>query len=67
VAGRPPKLKWLRIWGCKTYALKPIAERRKDFDDKPLDSTLKKTLDDIECLFQSWIKSSHLFIAFSTK
>jgi hypothetical protein len=35
VTGRPPNLKWLRIiWGCKTYALKPIAERRKDFDGK---------------------------------
>ena len=32
--GRAPSLKWLRIWGCKAYALKPIAERRKDFDDK---------------------------------
>jgi hypothetical protein len=32
--GRPPDLKWLRIWGCKCYALKPAAERRKDFDDK---------------------------------
>jgi hypothetical protein len=29
-----PDLKWLRIWGCKCYALKPIAERKKDFDDK---------------------------------
>jgi hypothetical protein len=34
VTGRPPNLKWLRIWGCKTYAFKPIAECRKDFDDK---------------------------------
>ena len=30
----PPDLKWLRIWGCKCYVLKPIAERKKDFDDK---------------------------------
>ena len=29
-----PDLKWFRIWGCKCYVLKPIAERRKDFDDK---------------------------------
>ena len=29
-----PNLKWLRIWGCKCYALKPEDERRKDFDDK---------------------------------
>ena len=29
-----PDLKWIRIWGCKCYALKPIAERKKDFDDK---------------------------------
>jgi hypothetical protein len=34
VTGRPPNLKWLRIWGCKTYVLKPIAELRKDFDYK---------------------------------
>lgn len=34
VTGTPPNLKWLRIWGCKCYALKPVAERRKDFDDK---------------------------------
>jgi hypothetical protein len=34
MTGRPLNLKWLRIWGCKTYALKPIAESRKDFDDK---------------------------------
>ena len=29
-----PSLKWLKIWGCKAYALKPISERRKNFDDK---------------------------------
>jgi hypothetical protein len=34
VFGTAPDLKWLRIWGCKCYALKPVAERRKDFDDK---------------------------------
>ena len=34
IFGSAPDLKWLRIWGCKCYALKPIAERRKDFDDK---------------------------------
>ena len=25
---------WIRIWGCKCYALKPKADRRKDFDEK---------------------------------
>jgi hypothetical protein len=34
IFGSAPNLKWLRIWGCKCYALKPSAERRKDFDDK---------------------------------
>jgi hypothetical protein len=34
IFGTAPDLKWLRIWGCKCYALKPIADRRKDFDDK---------------------------------
>jgi hypothetical protein len=29
-----PNVKFLRIWGCKCYALKPIAERQKDMDDK---------------------------------
>jgi len=29
-----PNVKYLRIWGCKCYALKPIADRRKDLDDK---------------------------------
>jgi hypothetical protein len=31
IFGSTPDLKWLRIWGCKCYALK---QRRKDFDDK---------------------------------
>jgi hypothetical protein len=34
IFGTAPDLKWFRIWGCKCYALKPVAERRKDFDDK---------------------------------
>jgi hypothetical protein len=34
IHGTAPDLKWLRIWGCKCYALKPVAERKKDFDDK---------------------------------
>mmetsp|Transcript_25719 Transcript_25719/g.48242 ORF Transcript_25719/g.48242 Transcript_25719/m.48242 type:complete len:863 (-) Transcript_25719:324-2912(-) len=34
ITGVAPDLKWLRIWGCKCYSLKPIAERKKDFDDK---------------------------------
>ena len=34
VFGVAPNLKWLRIWGCKCYVLKPIADRKKDFDDK---------------------------------
>jgi len=34
IYGSAPDLKWFRIWGCKCYALKPIAERKKDFDDK---------------------------------
>ena len=34
IFGTAPDLKWFRIWGCKCYALKPAAERRKDFDDK---------------------------------
>jgi hypothetical protein len=34
ITHRPPNVKFLRIWGCKCYALKPIAERRKDMDDK---------------------------------
>ena len=34
IFGAAPDLKWFRIWGCKCYALKPVAERRKDFDDK---------------------------------
>jgi hypothetical protein len=34
VTGTPLNLKWLRIWGCKCYALKPVAERWKDFDDE---------------------------------
>jgi hypothetical protein len=29
-----PNLKFLRVWGCKCYALKPKAERLKDMDDK---------------------------------
>jgi hypothetical protein len=31
---QPPNLKFLRIWGSKCYVLKPVAERRKDLDDK---------------------------------
>ena len=34
IEGRPPFLKWLQIWGCKTYTLKPEDDRRKDFDDE---------------------------------
>ena len=34
VFGVAPHLKWLRIWGCKCYVLKPLADRKKDFDDK---------------------------------
>ena len=34
VDGAAPDLKWIRIWGCKCYALKPKADRRKDFDEK---------------------------------
>jgi hypothetical protein len=34
ITNNAPNLKFLRIWGCKCYALKPIAERLKDFDDK---------------------------------
>jgi hypothetical protein len=34
IFGSAPDLKWPRIWGCKCFALKPSAERRKDFDDK---------------------------------
>ena len=34
VFGVAPDLKWLKIWGCKCYVLKPIADRKKDFDDK---------------------------------
>ena len=32
--GERPSLQWLRVWGCKTYVLKPKAERRKDWEDK---------------------------------
>ena len=32
--GKPPSWKWLRVWGCKAYVLKPGADRRKDWDDK---------------------------------
>ena len=34
VYGAAPDLKWIRIWGCKCSALKPKADRRKDFDEK---------------------------------
>lgn len=34
VFGTAPNLKWLRIWGCKCYALKPVAEIQKIWDDK---------------------------------
>ena len=34
VYGAAPDSKWIRIWGCKCYALKPKADRRKDFDEK---------------------------------
>ena len=34
VCGAAPDLKWIHIWGCKCYALKPKADRRKDFDEK---------------------------------
>ena len=34
VYGAAPNLKWIRIWGCKCYALKRKADRRKDFDEK---------------------------------
>ena len=34
VYGAAPDLKWIRIWGCKCYALKPKTDRRKDFDEK---------------------------------
>ena len=34
VYGAAPDLKWIRIWGYKCYALKPKADRRKDFDEK---------------------------------
>ena len=34
VYGAAPDLKWIRIWGCKCYALKPKADWPKDFDEK---------------------------------
>ena len=34
VYGAAPDMKWIRIWGCKCYALKPKADRRKEFDEK---------------------------------
>ena len=34
VYGAAPDLKWICIWDCKCYALKPKADRRKDFDEK---------------------------------
>ena len=34
IHGVPPNLKWLRVWGCKAYALKPRSDLRKDLDDK---------------------------------
>ena len=32
--GAAPDLKWICIWGCKCYALKPKADWSKDFDEK---------------------------------
>ena len=34
VYGAAPDLKWICIWGCKCYALKPKADLRKGFDEK---------------------------------
>ena len=34
VYGAAPDLKWICIWSCKCCALKPKANRRKDFDEK---------------------------------
>ena len=34
ITREPLNLKFLRIWGCKCYSLKPLAERQKDLDDK---------------------------------
>ena len=31
-----PDPKWLKIWGCKCYALKLKDDRRKDLDKKPI-------------------------------
>ena len=59
VLGVAPDLKWLRIWGCMYYVLKPIAERKKDFDDPPIRGfllvTLLRTLVTWS-LFQHWIE-----------
>ena len=34
VRGQLPVLKWLRIWGCKAYAMRPRGVLRKDLQEK---------------------------------
>ena len=36
LTGEPPNLRYLRVWGCRTYVLSPKADRRKDWEDKAL-------------------------------
>jgi hypothetical protein len=38
--GTPPNIGRWRQWGCKVYSLKPIAERKKDWDEKAVSGYL---------------------------